>query len=56
MTAVQGAHPSQEFGYLERFHEVVLGAAVEPLDPVGQCAASRQQQCRGGDRSVAQGS
>ena len=47
--AQQGPQPGQQLVDLERFDQVVLGAGVQPLDPIGERAAGGQDQDRRAD-------
>ena len=49
----QRAQPRENFLHLERFGDVVVGAAVDPLDLLVPAATSGQHQYRGRQRGVA---
>ena len=42
--AAQGPQPGEQLGEVERLHEVVVGAGVEPGDPVVDGVAGRQHE------------
>ncbi|BCJ29407.1 hypothetical protein Asera_35150 [Actinocatenispora sera] len=42
--AAEGAHPGHQLAQVERLRQVVVGAEVEPLDPVGDRTGGRQHQ------------